>query len=311
MCKAVCFDNASSGELKIIAERRPCNLGTSMRPCAAASTESKRWKSCKASNEAICLVRTSKSFDNNGDDGTNPSGICKVIMEKYKSVCVRVIVVPSLWTALWTSGASEAPTTCCLYFLCVLPLMRARIRTYTHHTRTHTHTHAHAHAHTHTLYYLITVVTTTKINRIKMERLMKELLPSAYSESRTPLTDNPTSSHVIVGYVPVGVWLCWFSALVFLSCTISVCSSTRLALNLMFDKVSICFCRQQDNRKSPPQSPAKYVKTMVRVVVDDAICFLCVRISWKKPKHTEFAHRTVAVSVLANYCLQKKNVFLR
>ena len=56
----------------------------------------------------------------------------------------------------------------------------------------------------------------------------------------------------------------------------------------MFDKVSICFCRQQDNRKSPPQSPAKYVKTMVRVVVDDAICFLCVRISWKKPKHTEF-----------------------
>ena len=140
---------------------------------------------------------------------------------------------------------------------------------------------------------------------------MKELLPSAYSESRTPLTDNPTSSHVIVGYVPVGVWLCWFSALVFLSCTISVCSSTRLALNLMFDKVSICFCRQQDNRKSPPQSPAKYVKTMVRVVVGDAICFLCVRISWKKPKHTEFiAHRTVAVSVLANYCIAcKKKMF--
>lgn len=171
-------------------------------------------------------------------------------------------------TITWTTGASVA-TTCCVYCcLCVATDACAHTRTRATHTAPHTRATHTRPQHTH----LITVVTTKKINGIKTERLMKDLLPSAYSESRTPLTDNPTSSHVIVGYVPVGVWWCWF--LFFLSRSISVCSSTRLAMNLMFDKVSICFCRQQDNRKSPPQSPAKYVKTMVRVVVDVAICSL-------------------------------------
>ena len=48
---------------------------------------------------------------------------------------------------------------------------------------------------------------------------------------------------------------------------------------------------------------------MVRVVVDDAMFPL--RADKLEKTETEFAHRTVAVSVLAaNYCRQKKNVFL-
>jgi len=79
----------------------------------------------------------------------------------------------------------------------------------------------------------------------------------------------------------------------------------------MFDKVSICFCRQQDNRKSPPQSPAKYVKTMVRVVVDDAICFPLRADKLEKTEaHRVYAPNSCSFSFGQLLPAKTKNVFL-
>jgi len=79
----------------------------------------------------------------------------------------------------------------------------------------------------------------------------------------------------------------------------------------MFDKVSICFCRQQDNRKSPPQSPAKYVKTMVRVVVGDAICFPLRADKLEKTEaHRVYAPNSCSFSFGQLLPAKTKNVFL-
>ena len=130
------------------------------------------------------------------------------------------------------------------------------------------------------------------------EQSRQENLPRAYKDNSTPRTDKPSSSHSIIGYVPLGTELVstaspFFSSPSFfdvpgiLNCCV-VCRSILFIINFTFALLELVsfkrhdITRQQVKRNKPPQSPAMYVKTIVRGASSDMGWVMCGVLVWNR-----------------------------